>query len=147
MKKGITVSSLVIAITIMLILVSTATVVGVRSIKTASYEEFISEILRVSDDVNDYYLRNDGLPISDTQIEIISKAGLSASLKKEILSNGDEYNNLYVVDMNKLKSESVKIGYGTISNLDVFLVAENSNNVYYYKGIVYKGVTYHGVQI
>lgn len=143
MKRGITVSTLTITVIIMLILVSISTVVGIRSIKTASYEEFLSKISRVSDDVNQYFLENKKLPVTD---EIIAKEGLSNELKLEISNNQDDYNNLYVVDMNKLRSENVKIGFGSVNDLDVFIVSENTNNVYYLKGFEYKGNTYYGVQ-
>lgn len=143
MKRGITVSTLTITVIIMLILVSISTVVGIRSIKTASYEEFLSKISRVSDDVNQYFLENKKLPVTD---EIIAKEGLSNELKLEISNNQDDYNNLYVIDMNKLRSENVKIGFGSVNDLDVFIVSENTNNVYYLKGFEYKGNTYYGVQ-
>lgn len=143
MKRGITVSTLTITVIIMLILVSISTVVGIRSIKTASYEEFLSKISRVSDDVNQYFLENKKLPVTD---EIIAKEGLSNELKLEISNNQDDYNNLYVIDMNKLRSENVKIGFGSVNDLDVFIVSENTNNVYYLKGFEYKGNTYYCVQ-
>lgn len=143
MKKGITVSTLTITVIIMLILISISTVVGIRSIKTASYEEFLSKVSRVSDDINQYLLENKKLPITD---EIVAKEGLPNRLKLEISNNQDDYNNLYVVDMNKLRSENVKIGFGTINDLDVFLVSENTCNVYYLKGFEYKNNTYYGVQ-
>lgn len=143
MKKGITLSVLTITVVIMLILISVSTVVGIRSVKTATYEEYISKLDRVSNDVNQYYIKNKTLPITT---EVIAKEGLSNGLKLEISNNKDDYNNLYVVDMNKLRSESVKIGYGTANDMDIFVVCENTNNVYYLKGMEYKGTTYYGVQ-
>ena len=141
MKKGITVSSLSIAVTIMLILVSVSTISGIRAIKTATYEEFTSKMLRISDDVNLYVKEHNELPVKN---EIISLAGMDINLKNLIINNGDENNMLYVLDITKLDSESINMGEGTTENLDVFLVAENTNNVYYLKGFNYKGVKYYG---
>lgn len=143
MKKGITISILTVTVVIMLILISITTVVGIKSIKTATYEEFVSKVTRVSNDVNQYYLDKKTLPITN---EVIAKEGLPNTLKLEIANNKDDYNNLYVVDMNKLRSESVKIGYGSVNDMDVFIVSENTHNVYYLKGVEYKGTTYYGVQ-
>jgi len=142
MKRGITISILVVTVVLMFILVTTATVVGVRSIQTASYEEFLSKIERVSDAVNKYIIANASLP---TTFEIIAKEGLPNSLKLELNNKNDAENNLFVIDMTKLRTESVNIGKGTVEDMDVFIVAENTNNIYYLKGIEYRGKTYYGI--
>lgn len=144
MKKGVTLTVLAATVVIMFILIGVSSAIGISSIKTAAYEEFMSKVKRVSDYVNEYYLENEELPIGT---EIVSKEGLEDSLKAEINRNNDNNNNLYVVDMSRINTESVNIGKGTVSDLDVFLVAENTHNVYYLKGISYKGKTYHGVEI
>lgn len=143
MKRGITVSILAVTVVMMFVLVTTATVIGVRSIQTASYEEFLSKIVRVSNDVNKYVVDNGTLPI---RTEIIAKEGLPNALKAELNKNNDAGNNLFVVDMSRLRTESINIGKGTIENMDVFVVAEGTNNVYYLKGVHYKGTTYYGLQ-
>ena len=144
MKKGITISILVVTIVLMFIIVTTATVVGTRTIQTAAYEEFLSKVERVSNDVNKYIIGNDELP---TTMEIVAKEGLPTALVTEINRNNDSSNNLFVIDMTKLKTESVNIGKGTVQDMDVFIVAENTNNVYYLKGIEYRGTTYYGVDV
>lgn len=144
MKRGITVSILVVTVILMFILVTTATVVGVRAIQTASYEEFLSKIQRVSNDVNEYVIKNNAMP---TTQEIIAKEGLPNGLKEMLNKNNDVNNNLFVVDITKLRTESVNIGKGSVEDMDVFIVAENSYNVYYLKGIEYRGTTYYGAEI
>lgn len=141
MKRGITVSTLSIAITIMLILVSISSVAGIRAIKTAAYEEFTSKMVRLADDVNIYVKKNGELPVKN---EIVSRAGMNSELQTLLKNNGDENNMLYVIDLNKLTTESINIGEGTTENLDVFLVAENTYNVYYLKGYEYQGTRYYG---
>lgn len=143
MKKGITVSILAITIILMFVIITTATVVGTRAIQTATYEEFLSKIQRVSNDVNEYIIKNKQIPTTN---EIVSKEGLPSGLIAEINNNNDATNNLFVIDMTKLRTESVNLGVGTVQDMDVFIVAENTNNVYYLKGIKYKGVEYYGVQ-
>lgn len=84
MKKGITISMLTVTVILMFILVTTATIAGVRAIQTASYEEFLSKIERVSNDVNKYWVDTKTLPITS---EIIAKEGLTDELKTEINKN------------------------------------------------------------
>lgn len=143
MKKGITISILAVAVAIMFILATTATVIGANAIQTASYEEFLSKLSRVASSVNKYVVDNKTLP---TTLEIVAKQGLPNALIAELTNNNDATNNLFVIDMSELRVESVNIGNGTLSNMDVFVVAENTNNVYYLKGVKYKGVTYYGMQ-
>ena len=140
MKKGITISVLAVTIIIMLIIVGTVSTIGISSINTAAYEEFKSKKIRVADYVNEYYIREQELPIKN---EIVSKEGLSSSLASEVNNNGDTNNILYVVDLSKLNIESVNIGRGTVDNMDVFLVSENTHNIYYLKGVSYKGENYY----
>jgi hypothetical protein len=128
----------------MLILVSVSTIAGIRAIKTATYEEFTSKMVRISDDVNLYVKEHNELPVKN---EIVSFAGMDSKLKELIINNGDENNMLYVLDITKLKSESINMGEGTTENLDVFLVAENTNNIYYLRGFNYKGEKYYGFKI
>ena len=141
MKKGITISTLTIAVTVMLILVSVSTVIGINSIRTASYEEYLSKLTRVANDVNFYLKKHTTLPIKN---EIVSKEGLPVELRNLITNNGDKNNELYVVDMEKIKTETVNIGYGTVEDMDLFVVAKNTNNIYYLKGYKYKGEIYYG---
>lgn len=142
MKRGVTVSILAVTILMMFALATTATVIGVRAIQTASYEEFQGKITRVSNAVNKYVVDNGALP---TTMEIVAKEGLPESLRSEITNNNDTTNNLFVIDMVKLRVESVNIGSGNIANMDVFVVAENTNNVYYLKGVQYRNGVYHGI--
>ena len=143
MKKGITVSTLSIAVVIMLILVSTSSVAGIRAINTATYEEFKSKLSRIADDVNIYVKSNGTLPVKN---EIVSQAGMNDKLKTLLVKNGDGSNRLYVLDLEKLSTESINLGRGTTENMDVFLVAENSNNVYYLKGYNYRGEKFYGFE-
>ena len=142
MKKGITISMLAVTIVLMTVIAGIVGVVGTSSIKTAAYEEFLSKINRVSNEVNRYVIQNKTLPTTN---EIISKQGLDEDLKAKITENNDINNNLFVIDTTKLKLESVNIGKGTVGDLDVFIVAENTNNVYYLKGIMYKGEKHFGM--
>lgn len=143
-KRGVTTTVIVLAVVIMFIILTTATVIGSRNIQTVSYEEYVSQLTRVSDAVNEYVLQNGTLPTLSSN-EVVAKASFTEDLKNELTANGDLNNNLYVVDMSKISVNNVSKGNGTTSNRDVFLVAENTNNVYYYKGYKFRGTMYYGV--
>ena len=143
-KRGVTTAVIVLAVVIMFIILTTATVVGSRNINTVNYEEYMSQLNRVANSVNSYVIENEELPVRDT-FEVVAKAGLTEDLKNELTENGDLNNNLYVIDMNKLDVNNVSKGKGTAQDRDVFLVAENSNNIYYYKGYSFRGTVYYGV--
>lgn len=143
MKKGITISILSITIAVMFVLVTTATTIGASSINSVMYEEYISKLLRVSTDVNTYYRKNNELPITG---EIVVKNDLNQAINSEISANDDSLEELYIVDMTKLKSYNVNIGYGNSDGSDIFIVTKDSHNVYYLKGFKYKGKTYYSAQ-
>lgn len=140
MKKGITVSVIVVAVSIMFIAISVATVIGTRTIQTAVYEEYMSKLKRVEDAINLYQNQNDQLPLTG---EVMSKEGTPPNFLQTVYDVGDKDNKLYIIDMNKIIVSNVSIGYGTVNDNDIFLIAENSNNVYYYKGMEYRGKIYY----
>ena len=142
MKRGITTSTIILAVVIMFILVTSTAVIGSNAIRTVNYEEYMSKLKRVSDAVNEYETKNDELPITG---EAISKTDLDTDFTAELTENGDIDSDLFVIDMDELKISGVAIGKGTIENKNVFVVSESTGNVYYYKGYAYKGTRYFGV--
>ena len=140
MKKGITMSVVLVAIVLMMLIISAATVVGTNAVSTANFEEFKSIISRVSDDINEYYVKNDELPVKN---EIVATASLPQDMQSALSKNGDLDDKLYVVDMSKINDATLKKGRGTIESQDVFLVSETKQNVYYLKGYKYKSVVYY----
>ena len=139
MKKGLSLSSVVIAISIMLILVSSVSVIGSSAITSANFEEYKSNIDRVSDEVNIYVTDNGTLPVTN---EVIAINSLGQDFLNQVKENGDLANKFYLVDISKLNDYNIKKGRGNVENKDVFLVTENTNNVYYLKGFKYRGKVY-----
>ncbi len=141
-KLGITTSILVLSVVIMFIILTTATVSGVASINNVNYEEYMSQLERVSNATNEYIIENEKKPIFENTA--IAKENLTDDFSAELLKNGDNNNNLYVIDISKLSLNDFKIGKGTITDRDLFLIADKTNNVYYFKGYNYKGTMYYG---
>ena len=123
----------------MIIAVTTVSVVGVKSINRANFETYKSKVNRVSDLALEYITTNKSMPITN---EVVGTSSLDSDFIKEIEKNGDTNNKLFVVDLKKLDT-TVDIGNGTVADEDVFVICENTNNVYYLKGMEYKGVVYH----
>lgn len=139
MKKGVSLLVVVVAITVMLILITSATVIGSGAIVTANYDEYVSELNRVSDNVNEYYIKNKVLPVTG---EFVSSTSLGNEFLANIKEKGDSEENLLVVDFSKLNDSTVKKGSGTVASQDVYLVTENTQNIYYLKGFKYKSKVY-----
>lgn len=141
-RKGISLVIVTTAVAIMMILISVASVVGSGAISSANFDEYRSNISRVSDLVNEYYLQNDSLPATNDVVNLYS---LPNDFRAELKDNNDLSNTLFVINVDLLNDETIKNGRGTLSSQDVFLVAEETNNVYYMKGFKYKSKTYYGV--
>lgn len=139
MKKGLSLSTVVIAISIMLILVSSVSVIGSSAISSANFEEYKSTIDRIADEVNIYITDNGNLPVTN---EVVAINSLGQDFLNQVKENGDLANKFYLVDISKLNDYNIKKGRGNVENKDVFLVTENTNNVYYLKGFKYRGKVY-----
>ena len=139
-KSGVTFSVVLVAIVIMLIVISSATVIGTRSISTANFEEYKSEIKRVEDNVNVYYVKNGTLPVKK---EIVDVNTLDIGMKNELVKNGDFDSLLYVVDISLVNDVTIKKGDGNVLSGDVYLVSEDTQNVYYLNGFKYNGTVYY----
>lgn len=139
MKKGVSLMTVIIAVSVMIILVSSVCVIGSSAISSANFEEYKSEIERVADEINIYINEKGTLPITNQNISIDS---LGQKFLEEVNEKNDLSNKFYVIDVSKLNDYSIEKGKGNLSNKDVFLIAENSNNVYYLKGFKYRGKIY-----
>lgn len=139
MKKGVSMMTVLIAVSVMMILISSVSVIGSSAISSANFEEYKSKVERVADEINIYINENGTLPITNQSVSInsLGEDFLEAAKEKNDLSN-----KFYVVDVSKLNDYSIDNGKGNLNNKDVFLIAENSNNVYYLKGFKYKGKVY-----
>lgn len=139
MKKGVSLVTVIIAVSVMMILISSVSVVGSNAISSANFEEYKSTIERVSNEVNIYINENKSLPVTN---EFVAINSLGDDFVAEVKEKNDLSNKFYVVDVSKLSDYNIEKGKGSISDKDVFLVAENTNNVYYLKGFKYRGEIY-----
>lgn len=139
-KSGVTFSVVMVAIVIMFIVISSASVIGTRAISTANFEEYKSEIARVSSNINEYYISNKKLPVTNEVVDINT---LDNALRNEIIKNGDNDSTMYVVDISLIKDSSIKNGSGDVLSKDVYLISDKTQTVYYLKGFKYNGTVYY----
>lgn len=141
MKKGISMMMLVIATSVMMILITSASVIGINSINTANFEEYKSVLERVEDDVNYYYVKNGTLPIKESNgFEIVDKASINIEFYNQVIEEGDSTDILYIIDLEKLEDSTINF-----NDNDIFVVAKNSHNVYSLNGFSYKSKTYYKI--
>lgn len=139
MKKGVSLVTVIIAVSVMMVLISSVSVIGSSAISSANFEEYKSTIERVANEVNIYVNENNSLPVTN---EIVSINSLGDDFLSDVKEKNDLSNKFYVVDVSKLNDYNIEKGKGSVSDKDVFLVTENTNNVYYLKGFKYRGEIY-----
>lgn len=141
MKKGISMMMLVIATSVMMILITSASIIGINSVNTANFEEYKSVLERISDDVNYYYIKNGTLPIKDSSgVEIIDPSSINKEFYSQVIDAGDSIDILYIIDLEKLEDNTVNF-----TENDIFVVAKTSHNVYSLNGFSYKSKTYYKI--
>ena len=140
-KSGVTLLVIIMSLVVMMIIITSASVVGSNSITQANFEEYKSSLSRVEDNINSYYLEKGKLPITN---EVVSATSLGKDFYNNVVENKDDNNKLFIVNISLLQNDTLKKGYGTVIDKDVFLVAENSHNIYYLKGFKFRGQTIYG---
>lgn len=140
-KSGVTLLVIIMSIVVMMIIITSASVVGSNAITQANFEEYKSSLSRVEDNINSYYLENGKLPITN---EVVSATSLGTDFYNNVVENKDDNNKLFIVNISLLQNDTLKKGYGTVIDKDVFVVAENTHNIYYLKGFKFRGQTIYG---
>lgn len=142
MKNGISMMMLVVSVSVMMILVTSASIIGLNSVKTANFEEFKSVLSRVSDDVNYYYIKNGKLPVKSSLegVEVIDSMSINDEFYNQVVANGDNNELLYIIDLEKLEDNTINFNID-----DVFVVSEYSHNIYTLNGFRYKSKIYYKI--
>jgi len=126
---------LILVIIIMAILAS-AVVTNIdlgEDIRNYQYMRADIELLEAK--VMTYYNQRGTIPTTGELIEASSILGDQKNL------NDNE--NYYRIDISKLYNVTLNYGGGTEENKDIYIINEQSHNVYYLKGTEYEGKTYY----
>ena len=135
-ERGITLIMLILTIIIMALLlgivVSNIDIGG--DIRNYNYMKADIELLETK--IMTYYNKNGSLPTT----------GGAITEAKNILGNqasSRDNDNYYQIDISKLYNITLNYGGGTLANKDIYIVNEQSHNVYYLKGVIYQENIYY----
>ena len=143
-EKAITLITLVITVVILIILTFTITINIDQYGNQRRKSNFEVDLQRLKEQIDQYYARNNKLPIINPYTNISMLKGITN------INDNDKY---YVIDLNKL---DITLNYGAdysiirqknvkeeIKDLfDVYIINEQSHTIYYPLGIKYDG-EYH----
>ena len=127
-NKGITITTLVVTVIIMLILSSTIIMKISDSKDVSKLNNLYADIKILEDKVLEYYNDYGTLPVGDKEQE------LPASIT--------EATKYYEIDLNKLENITLNYGHGN-DEKDIYVVNGDTLDVYYYKGVAYEGKKYY----
>ena len=127
--KGITIVALIVAIIILLILSSVVIVEMNTGDKFKEYQYMKADIEVIKDSVVVYYHKYGVLPVTGSELSTIDLKGQASA---------NDNNKYYEVDLNKLGNITLNYGKKEDST-DMYIINEQSQEVYYLKGIEYEG--------
>ena len=90
----------------------------------------------------EYYLKKKEVKKVYDYEEELNNENFSLKIKEIIKAQKNYLDNRKDIIISKLNDYNIKKGRGNVENKDVFLVTENTNNVYYLKGFKYRGKVY-----
>lgn len=145
-KQGVTVIALSIAVAILAILTA-AVIINIDNIIPTSRKAKIAEEFElIEDKVKEYYLTYGNYPVLNnttyTKAEVVAlnTTEKSGDLSNEIDKNGDDDSIFFLIDLDKLRLNTLLFGNGNTQD-DIYIATSNSGTVYYPKGIVADGIT------
>lgn len=144
-ERGITLVSLSIAIIIMIIISTTLIYNANTGIKTRELNNMYNDVAVLKDKIDIYYSKYGTIPI------IKGAYTNNANLKGINPNDNDIY---YVIDLEQLENLTLNYGqdYTNYKNdssstyVNIYVVNEQSHNVYYVKGITLDNKTYYTTQ-
>ena len=152
-QNGVTLTSLVIAVAVILILTGTIIVNVTGNLKTEKLRNMQSDIENLRDKVSTYYAQYGKIP-ADVSIEYTNINGLqSAGVISEVADTG----KFYVLDLSAMENVTLNYGkdYEKIRNkeatteeqinslTDLYIINEVSHNIFYVDGIELDGDRYY----
>lgn len=143
-NKGITLVALILAIVIMLIISSILIYNAGTATKTKALNNMYNDISSLTNKIQIYYSKYGEIPIIKEQYINVE------SIKFINQNDNDKY---YVIDLEAL--ENVKLNYGkdyskykqnaNAELTDIYVINEQSHNIYYIKGVQVDEITYYTI--
>ena len=128
-NKGITIIALILTIVILLIISGVVISNMNTGDKFKKYQYMRADIEAIEDSILVYYHKYGELPIKGNKLNNINLNGQASSA---------DNSNYYEVDLEKVGN--ITLNYGKKNdNTDMYIINEQSHEVYYLKGIEYEG--------
>ena len=132
-ERGITLIELTITITVLLILASVTTQLGLgKTMELKRYNAVKSDIIELTEAVQTYYMEKGELPLedADTQVEFTPP---------EDNKNPNDSGEYYEIDVSLLESVNIQ------NKRNTYIVDKQSLTVYCQEGVEYQGKTYYTI--
>lgn len=139
-NKGITMIALAITILIIVIITTTLIYNSYKGMGIRTLNNMQNDIELLENKVATYYVKNGKLPILNITYTDIDK------IKNLDNNDNDKY---YVIDLSLLPNLTLNYGKGynniknNVASEDVYIINEQSHNIYYTAGINYDGIIYY----
>ena len=135
-QKGITILSLMIVLVVMAILAAIAVKNVDTGIDIKNYNKMCADIELLSNKIQSYYREHNSIPITGSSISDVSS---------QIDYQGTDRDNsvYYLIDLGSLYNVTLNYGGGNLSNKDVYIINEQSHEIYYLKGVKLENQIYH----
>ncbi len=134
-QAGITLTTLMITIVVLSILVA----IVVRHVDTGTdlrnYNYMKADIDLLYSKIMTYYNENNSIPTTGDAFNAKTTLGGQASSR--------DNDNYYQIDLSQLYNITLNFGGGTLQNGDIYIVNEQSHEVYYLKGVVVDNEKYY----
>lgn len=143
-NKGITMITLIITIILILIIGGTMAYFSTSSLGVQKLTNMYGDIEQIQSQVDSYYIKNNRLPIYE-------EAGTIEFTNSGNINDGNDY---YVINLSLLEDlslnygeefEDVKQNEGILDFTDLYIINEQSQTIYYLKGIEFEEETYYTI--
>lgn len=142
-NKGITLSSLIITIVLMMILASSVVYISLDRFEINNVNKMITDIELLKDKVSNYYLKYGELPV----IRDSSSTPIKYSKAINFKTNSADGTDYYILDLEAMDGITLNYGENGFLNLngstDVYIINGKSHTIYYVKGIEVDGQLHH----
>lgn len=135
-QKGITLVVLIVTIVILAILASVTIMHFDSGTDIRNYNYMCADIELLKNKVLVYYNNNKTLPIIGDPI-----VNVKSTIQDQATSRDND--NYYQIDLSKLSNVTLNYGGGNVSDKNIYVINEQSHEIYYFKGTVYEGITYY----
>ncbi len=146
-NKGISLTTLTVAIVLLIIITSILVYNAQTGTKLKKLNEMYNDVELLTDKISIYYSKYAAIPVA-IPYENQSKIN---QIKENLQLSPNDNDKYYIIDLSAL--ENVTLNYGrdykevTKDNAntkeDVYIINEQSHHIYYVKGIILDGISYY----